>query len=187
MFRSLWASSTPYFMLAHWWRPTAMAGWAGLITTGPSNNRQLQTPPFSGTLWSPVCRCLQLTPPPPPPSTWCRQESALNICISWNKGTCIFPSECTYLHVCATCQLAHKAQGHQGTRYIRNTRHTSPGSYVPGQIYHHNGYEEGHHHACSWGYYIYRCGHIYSADSCMLPHWVIYCFHYPCHYGGGAG
>ena len=33
------------------------------------------------------------------------------ICISWNKGTCIFPNTCTYNHACATCpgSLPHKA------------------------------------------------------------------------------
>ena len=33
-----------------------------------------------------------------------------NICISWNKGNCIFPGQCSYRHVCATCQLPHKAR-----------------------------------------------------------------------------
>ena len=33
-----------------------------------------------------------------------------NICMSWNKGACIFPANCSYRHVCATCQQLHKAK-----------------------------------------------------------------------------
>lgn len=33
-----------------------------------------------------------------------------NICVSWNKGACVFPSNCSYRHVCATCLLQHKAK-----------------------------------------------------------------------------
>ena len=33
-----------------------------------------------------------------------------NICMSWNKGACVFPSSCTYRHVCATCLQQHKAK-----------------------------------------------------------------------------
>ena len=34
-----------------------------------------------------------------------------NVCISWNKGVCVFPGQCTFRHVCATCQSAnHKAK-----------------------------------------------------------------------------
>ena len=33
-----------------------------------------------------------------------------NICMSWNRGACIFPNNCSYRHVCATCQLPHKAK-----------------------------------------------------------------------------
>ena len=33
-----------------------------------------------------------------------------NIYISWNRGACIFPGNCTYRHVCATCQFPHKAR-----------------------------------------------------------------------------
>ena len=33
-----------------------------------------------------------------------------NVCISWNRGACIFPGICAYRHVCATCQLPHRAK-----------------------------------------------------------------------------
>lgn len=34
-----------------------------------------------------------------------------NVCISWNRGACVFPGQCTFRHVCATCQSAnHKAK-----------------------------------------------------------------------------
>ena len=36
--------------------------------------------------------------------------SRRNICLSWNKGTCVFPSSCTYRHLCATCLQQHKAR-----------------------------------------------------------------------------
>lgn len=38
------------------------------------------------------------------------REFALNICISWNKGRCAFPSNCMYRHICASCQAKHKAR-----------------------------------------------------------------------------
>ena len=33
-----------------------------------------------------------------------------HICTSWNSGTRSFPGNCTYRHVCATCQLLHRAK-----------------------------------------------------------------------------
>ena len=33
-----------------------------------------------------------------------------NPCLSWSKGGCIFPGTCFYRHVCAICQLAHRAR-----------------------------------------------------------------------------
>lgn len=39
-----------------------------------------------------------------------RPETAQNICISWNRGSCVFPGQCAYRHICATCQQAHKAK-----------------------------------------------------------------------------
>ena len=64
--------------------------------------------------------CLQLpatsTPAVPrtsqPLPTRRRPETALRICISWNMGACIFQGQCTYRHVCATCQLPpqHRAK-----------------------------------------------------------------------------
>ena len=32
------------------------------------------------------------------------------ICTSWNRGNCILPGSCSFRHVCAICQLPHKAQ-----------------------------------------------------------------------------
>lgn len=57
------------------------------------------------------CVLLCLSPPPtrsPIPSTAGTRRRADNICMSWNRRACIFPGNCTYWHVCATCQLAHK-------------------------------------------------------------------------------
>ena len=32
-------------------------------------------------------------------------------CVSWNRGSCLFPGQCIYRHVCATCQSQnHKAK-----------------------------------------------------------------------------
>ena len=42
-------------------------------------------------------------------------ESTSNICISWNKGACIFPGQCTYRHTCATCHRNHRAKDCQQT------------------------------------------------------------------------
>ena len=39
-----------------------------------------------------------------------RPESLQYICVSWNKGACVYPGTCTYKHVCATCQLWHRAR-----------------------------------------------------------------------------
>lgn len=39
-----------------------------------------------------------------------RPESLLGICVSWNKGKCIFPNTCTYKHICATCHREHMAR-----------------------------------------------------------------------------
>ena len=59
------------------------------------------------------CALLCLHPPtaraPTTTSPVSRRRSD-NICMSWNRGACIFPGNCTYRHVCATCQLAHKAR-----------------------------------------------------------------------------
>ena len=32
------------------------------------------------------------------------------ICMSWNRGTCAFLGNCTYRHVCITCQKMHRAR-----------------------------------------------------------------------------
>ena len=56
-----------------------------------------------------------------------------NVCISWNKGACVFPGECFYRHVCATCQsTAHKARDCSRTsdtsvyKLLRNTSRPRP-------------------------------------------------------------
>ena len=59
------------------------------------------------------CALLCLNPPPPRPpitSTPTTRRRSENICMSWNRGSCIFPGKCAYRHVCATCQQAHKAK-----------------------------------------------------------------------------
>ena len=47
-----------------------------------------------------------------------------NICMSWNRGSCIFPGNCTYRHICATCQLAHKAKDCPRTSDNSTYKHT---------------------------------------------------------------
>ncbi len=32
------------------------------------------------------------------------------ICISWNRGKCLFPGACSYSHTCATCREEHQAK-----------------------------------------------------------------------------
>ena len=59
--------------------------------------------------------CLQPTNQGKPPgdyssSSWRRQDPPRNICMSWNKGSCTYPGQCSYRHVCAVCQLQHKAR-----------------------------------------------------------------------------
>lgn len=39
-----------------------------------------------------------------------RPESRQGICISWNKGACIYPGSCSYRHICATCFRSHRAK-----------------------------------------------------------------------------
>lgn len=33
-----------------------------------------------------------------------------DICMSWNKGSCIYPNTCRYRHICATCSQRHMAK-----------------------------------------------------------------------------
>lgn len=39
-----------------------------------------------------------------------RPESRLGICVSWNKGRCIYPGSCRFRHICATCHQQHAAR-----------------------------------------------------------------------------
>lgn len=61
--------------------------------------QQLQTSHVSTTVSQPPS-----TSRPPK-----RPETILRICVAWNKGQCTKP-RCTFRHVCATCQNAHKAR-----------------------------------------------------------------------------
>ncbi len=53
-------------------------------------------------------------PSPPPlkkgrpfrPKTSQRPETLENICISWNRGNCIFTPNCKMQHICASCKKA---------------------------------------------------------------------------------
>lgn len=60
-----------------------------------------------------------------------RSESRMGICISWNKGRCVFPGTCTFRHVCATCLDRHMARDcprtPHGSEYRRDGRSTSRG------------------------------------------------------------
>lgn len=75
------------------------------------------------TLFCTLCRevdhtraqcALQCLNPPMPRSastfTPAARRRSDNICLSWNRGACTYPGYCTYRHVCATCQLTHKAR-----------------------------------------------------------------------------
>ena len=45
------------------------------------------------------------------PKDQCRRhKSILGICVSWNKGNCVYPGVCTYRHICATCHQSHMAR-----------------------------------------------------------------------------
>ena len=41
---------------------------------------------------------------------WRRPESLLRICVSWNKGKCVYPGSCSFRHVCAICHRKHMAR-----------------------------------------------------------------------------
>ena len=62
--------------------------------------------------WAPLQQQLQPSPsvvvaaPYRPPR---RVETLQRICVSWNKGNCS-RQQCSFRHVCATCQKAHKAR-----------------------------------------------------------------------------
>ena len=59
------------------------------------------------------CALLCLQQPNAQPSTTSAtsgRRKSDNICTSWNRGACISPGNCTYRHVCATCQLLHRAR-----------------------------------------------------------------------------
>jgi hypothetical protein len=46
-----------------------------------------------------------------PVNTWRKPRPSPKVCLSWNRGACLFPGECTYQHECATCQSRnHKAR-----------------------------------------------------------------------------
>ena len=42
-------------------------------------------------------------------STKRKLEASSRLCLSWNKGRCIFPGTCVFRHVCAVCRLNHRA------------------------------------------------------------------------------
>ena len=70
------------------------------------------------------CALLCLHPPtarPPTPLATTTRRKSDNICISWNRGSCIFPGNCAYRHVCATCYLPHKAKDCSKTLIARIT------------------------------------------------------------------
>ena len=56
------------------------------------------------------CALQCLNPPATRPPITAPSSPRRNICMSWNRGMCIFPGICTYRHVCINCQLAHKAR-----------------------------------------------------------------------------
>ena len=59
-----------------------------------------------------------------------RPESILGICVSWNKGKCVYPGVCTYRHICATCHQSHMARDcdktAENSEYKRHLQYTRP-------------------------------------------------------------
>ena len=62
----------------------------------------LRQPTLAGTPNNPAS-----TRPRPRPGR--HPESLLGICVSWNKGRCVYPGTCTFRHVCVTCHQNHMA------------------------------------------------------------------------------
>ena len=46
---------------------------------------------------------------PPRPAKKRATVAAHSLCISWNRGKCIFPSSCTFRHICSVCFQQHPA------------------------------------------------------------------------------
>ena len=40
-----------------------------------------------------------------------RPSSQRRICLSWNRGKCLYEGACNYSHTCATCGAPHQAKG----------------------------------------------------------------------------
>lgn len=68
-----------------------------------------------------------------------RRQEPKPLCASWNKGQCLYPSWCSYRHICATCHGQHRARdcgdtpadseykrgaAHQGQRQVANPPRT---------------------------------------------------------------
>ena len=68
-----------------------------------------------------------------------RQEFPRNIFMSWNRGSCTYPGQCSYRHVCVMCQLQHKARdypqvhvtGHWSSRPQSNGMNPCPPTSMP--------------------------------------------------------
>ena len=76
------------------------------------------------------CALTYLQPPPRGATTSvnsANRRKLPNICMSWNKGACIFPGNCSYRHVCSTCQLQHRARDCPNTPDILPARQRSQG------------------------------------------------------------
>ena len=56
--------------------------------------------------------CLEpSTPEPAPTGQVPATRRRPRVCVSWNRGACLFPGQCIYRHVCVTCQSqSHKAK-----------------------------------------------------------------------------
>ena len=48
-----------------------------------------------------------------------RADLQAGICTSWNKGACIYPTSCTYLHVCSHCFQRHRAKDCRKTQAVQ--------------------------------------------------------------------
>ena len=53
------------------------------------------------------------------------------ICLSWNRGKCMFPGACNYLHFCATCRENHPARECPQTPMDSPFRQGRPGTKGP--------------------------------------------------------
>ena len=66
--------------------------------------------------------CLQPPTTQAPTTSTSTTRHKLDICTSWNRGSCIFLGNCAYTHVCATCLLPHRTKDCPNTSTFKQQR-----------------------------------------------------------------